>query len=120
MPLSTLYSKIVNISSNLSSHKSVVLDIPLTFNSAVQPTTVSSKSENIYPKRPHANTVGSQEKSNTNGILKTNRQRGDSEPTKSTVIVEQKKKVVTEPPVDRKLMFVWSIEHKVLIHKKKS
>ncbi|KAI7892149.1 uncharacterized protein EV154DRAFT_419104 [Mucor mucedo] len=100
MSLSTLYGKMVNLSSNLSSHKSVVLDIPLTFNSALQPVAASAKPENIYPNRPHANTVGSQDKANTSGILRTNRQRGDSEPIKSTVIVEQKKRAVIEPPVD--------------------
>lgn len=106
MSLSTLYGKMVNLSSNLSSHKSVVLDIPLTFNSALQPVAASAKPENIYPNRPHANTVGSQDKANTSGILRTNRQRGDSEPIKSTVIVEQKKKAVIEPPVDRKFLLL--------------
>lgn len=90
-----------SLSSTLSAHKSVVLDIPLTFNSAIQPV-LNSNQENVYPKRPHANTIGSQDKVNTTGILKTNRQRGDSEPIKSTIIVEQKKKAVIELPIDRK------------------
>lgn len=91
-----------SLSSTLTSHKSVVLDIPLTFNSALQPVPTPVP-ENLYPKRPHANTIGSLDKANNSGILKTNRQRGDSEPIKSTVIVEQKKRAVIEPPIDRKL-----------------
>lgn len=93
MQIRNIYNKFASLS--LSSHKSVVLDVPLTFNTAIKPL---SQSSNIFQKRPHAATVGHDSKVNTSSILKSNRQRGDSEPLRVSTPIEKKKKVIVEPP----------------------
>ncbi|KAI9246007.1 hypothetical protein EDC94DRAFT_529843 [Helicostylum pulchrum] len=99
MQIRNIYTKIANLSSSLSSHKSVVLDVPLTFNSAIKSVPQSqSTTTKLFHKRPHAATVGQESKVNAASILKTNnRQRGDSEPLRVTPI-EKKKKAVVEAP----------------------
>ncbi|KAG2234954.1 hypothetical protein INT48_005108 [Thamnidium elegans] len=96
MQIRNIYNKIASLSSSLSSHKSVVLDVPLTFNSAIK-SVPSQSTTKLFNKRPHAATVGQESKVNASSILKSNRQRGDSEPMRVTPI-EKKKKAVVEAP----------------------
>lgn len=109
MQIRNIYNKLASFSSSLSSHKSVVLDVPLTFNSAIK--SVPSQSTNLFKKRPHAATVGQEYKVNASSILKSNRQRGDSEPIRVTS-TEKKKKAVVEPPKpveDRKYYIMYNL-----------
>lgn len=92
MQISDIYNTISSLSS-ISSHKSVVLDVPLTFNQAIKP--ASDKTVKLFTKRTHSATVGQEAKVNASSILKTNRRRGDSEPIR---LVPEKKKATIEPP----------------------
>jgi hypothetical protein len=109
MQIQNVYSKMQSLSSNSASHKSVILDLPLTFNSAIKPIQNTNTGSIVmsYTNRPHAATVGQESKVYSAGILNTtHRQRGGSEPTIPTAVVERPKKKFIEVPkpiVDREL-----------------
>ncbi|GAN01488.1 transcription factor [Mucor ambiguus] len=108
------FNKMLDISKNSATHKSVVVDLPLSFNSALSHiacntaerntgTIVSAvpKSSIVAVGRPHAATVGPEARVSPASILKpASRQRGESEPLKpvltTTAIKSPPKK--TEPP----------------------
>lgn len=110
MQIRNVFNKLQNLSTNLASHKSLVLDLPNTFNDAVKPVEKNGSIGNVVisgPKRPHAATVGQESKVSTTSILRSsNRSRGDSEPLRSTAFADQApRKPVVEVPkpyVDRK------------------
>lgn len=80
-PVQTVYNDLKQLSMRSLSHKSVVLDLPLNFNTAV--TTISKNTQNlntgtiVQQGRPHAATVGAEAKVNSAII---SRARGESEP----------------------------------------
>lgn len=118
-----IFNKMVSISKNAATHKSVMVDLPLSFNSALSHianntkegntgtivTSVSSRNS-VPSNRPHAATVGPESRVNPSTILKpavVSRQRGESEPTMPAIIatatkVQPKK---TEPPKPDRMLF---------------
>ncbi|KAL0140742.1 hypothetical protein V8B55DRAFT_1510080 [Mucor lusitanicus] len=111
-----LFNKMLDISKNSATHKSVVVDLPLSFNSALSHiahntaaerntgTIVSNtpQSSIVTASRPHAATVGPEARVSPASILKpaVSRQRGESEPLKpalaTTAVKAPPKKM--EPP----------------------
>ncbi|CEP07785.1 hypothetical protein [Parasitella parasitica] len=90
-----MFNKMVSISKNTATHKSVVVDLPLSFKSALSHITNNTGQRNtgtivsVSPRnlktgnnRPHASTVGPESKINPASLLiSASRQRGESEPT---------------------------------------
>ena len=92
MQLRNIFNKMQSLSATITPRKSLIFNLPNTFSDAVKPveknesTVVLSKT-----KRPHAATVGQESKVNAASIIKSaNRQRGDSEPTRSSTPVDPK------------------------------
>jgi hypothetical protein len=107
MQIRNIYNKMQAIRSKSASHKSIVLDLPLTFNSAIK--TVQQSGSTITV-RPHAVTVSEVKVTSISSVpiimQQKHRQRGESAPPKATITMERKSLVaVPEPPkpyVDRK------------------
>ncbi|KAI8641777.1 hypothetical protein BD408DRAFT_433004 [Parasitella parasitica] len=114
-----MYNKILNISKSTATHKSVVVDLPLSFNSALSHIannteerntgtilSVSSRTLVAGNNRPHAATVGPESRINPASVLKSiARQRGESEPTipvnnAAAVVVPPKKIEPFKPDPD--------------------
>jgi hypothetical protein len=87
------------------------MDLPLTFNSAISHiSTAAQKHSSAAAARPHAATVGPEAKVNASSILKTTRQRGESEPIISAIVaIESKPKVKEAPKPDRKSQIVATV-----------
>lgn len=107
LQIRNIFNKMRDISAKSASYKSVVLDLPLTFQSAIH--SVQENKAAVVTKKRHAGTFTSGSISDSNiksnsSLQAKHRQRGDSEPPKLGV-VERKKSLVVEPPkpyVDRK------------------
>lgn len=114
-----IFNKMLNISENSATHKSVVVDLPLSFNSALSHIANNTEERNtgtivsvsprnsVIGNRPHAATVGHESRINPTSILKpVSRQRGESEPTiPATTAVKVQPKKIEPPKPDRKLIF---------------
>ncbi|KAL7317917.1 SNF1-interacting protein [Mucor circinelloides] len=114
LPNKDVFSKMLDISKNSATHKSVVVDLPLSFNSAlshiVYNTTerntgtivsVTPKSSVIAANRPHAATVGPESTVSPESIVKpVSRQRGESEPLKPAVAAKSPPKKIEPPKPD--------------------
>ncbi|KAL9545535.1 hypothetical protein MBANPS3_007111 [Mucor bainieri] len=117
-----VFHKMLDISRNSATHKSVVVDLPLSFNSALSHIADNTAERNtgaivsVAPivnaaaaaaagSRPHAATVGPEARVSPASILRPmSRQRGESEPLKPAVLATTavksppKKKKKAEPP----------------------
>jgi hypothetical protein len=104
MQIRNIYNKMQSISSSAASHKSIVMDLPLTFNSAISHISNAAQKQVHSSARPHAATVGPEAKPNAAKLLKTTRQRGESEPTITAIVAAKELKPVVKeaPKPDRK------------------
>ncbi|KAK4520326.1 uncharacterized protein ATC70_008459 [Mucor velutinosus] len=110
-----IFNKMLNISESSATHKSVVVDLPLSFSSALSHIAHNTAERStgtivsVTPKfpmvaassRPHAATVGPEARVNPASILKpVFRQRGESEPLKPVLTTPAVKSLPTkmEPP----------------------
>ncbi|RCI05514.1 SNF1-interacting protein [Rhizopus stolonifer] len=98
LPIKDLFSKMQQLSLHLASHKSIVLNVPVTFSSAI------SQIKENHLTRTHAATVGPESQVNASEILKSARQRGDSEPLPQVIppemSIELPKPDPDMPPAD--------------------